>query len=98
MKIHIKVLSVERIKWVHPDCGFWMLRRSVADRKMRSWRKGEICIADDRPVRKNTEPEQCIHMPGVRGHGRNGTGRSMAMRLCHPRYIALFELGHVPCN
>jgi len=25
---------MERIKWVHPDCGFWMLPRSVADRKM----------------------------------------------------------------
>jgi 5-methyltetrahydropteroyltriglutamate--homocysteine methyltransferase len=23
-----------RVKWVHPDCGFWMLKRSVADRKM----------------------------------------------------------------
>ena len=27
-------LGLERIKWVHPDCGFWMLPRSVADRKM----------------------------------------------------------------
>jgi 5-methyltetrahydropteroyltriglutamate--homocysteine methyltransferase len=24
----------ERIAFVHPDCGFWMLKRSVADRKM----------------------------------------------------------------
>jgi 5-methyltetrahydropteroyltriglutamate--homocysteine methyltransferase len=23
-----------RITWVHPDCGFWMNRRSIADRKM----------------------------------------------------------------
>ncbi|HYO84711.1 MAG TPA: methionine synthase, partial [Bryobacteraceae bacterium] len=23
-----------RLGWVHPDCGFWMLKRSVADRKM----------------------------------------------------------------
>ena len=30
----VKVLGTERVKWVHPDCGFWMLRRSVADRKM----------------------------------------------------------------
>ena len=22
-----------RIRWVHPDCGFWMLKRSIADRK-----------------------------------------------------------------
>jgi 5-methyltetrahydropteroyltriglutamate--homocysteine methyltransferase len=25
---------------VHPDCGFWMLKRSVADRKMESLVKG----------------------------------------------------------
>ncbi len=29
-----KVVGVERIHYVHPDCGFWMLQRSVADRKM----------------------------------------------------------------
>lgn len=29
-------LGVERIAYVHPDCGFWMLARSVADAKMRS--------------------------------------------------------------
>lgn len=23
-----------RVRWVHPDCGFWMLKRSVADRKI----------------------------------------------------------------
>ena len=31
-----KELGVERIKYVHPDCGFWMLPRSVADGKMRA--------------------------------------------------------------
>lgn len=29
-----------RIKWVHPDCGFWMNKRSIADRKMASLVKG----------------------------------------------------------
>jgi 5-methyltetrahydropteroyltriglutamate--homocysteine methyltransferase len=29
-----KRLGPDRIGWVHPDCGFWMLKRSVADRKM----------------------------------------------------------------
>lgn len=23
-----------RVRWIHPDCGFWMLKRSIADRKM----------------------------------------------------------------
>ncbi len=30
----VQVLGAERIRWIHPDCGFWMLSRSVADRKM----------------------------------------------------------------
>jgi 5-methyltetrahydropteroyltriglutamate--homocysteine methyltransferase len=29
-------LGVQRIGYVNPDCGFWMLKRSVADRKMRA--------------------------------------------------------------
>ncbi len=32
----VDVLGAERIRWVHPDCGFWMLHRTVADRKMQS--------------------------------------------------------------
>jgi len=31
----VDVLGAERIRYVHPDCGFWMLPRSVADAKMR---------------------------------------------------------------
>lgn len=30
----VLVLGADRIRWVHPDCGFWMLPRSVADRKL----------------------------------------------------------------
>ena len=29
-----------QIAWVHPDCGFWMLKRSVADRKIAALAKG----------------------------------------------------------
>jgi 5-methyltetrahydropteroyltriglutamate--homocysteine methyltransferase len=36
----VKILGPERIRWVHPDCGFWMLHRSVADRKMRALVEG----------------------------------------------------------
>ena len=35
-----KRLGPGRIGWVHPDCGFWMLKRSVADRKMEALVKG----------------------------------------------------------
>ena len=27
-------LGQGRIRWIHPDCGFWMLKRTVADRKI----------------------------------------------------------------
>jgi 5-methyltetrahydropteroyltriglutamate--homocysteine methyltransferase len=30
------VLGADRVQYVHPDCGFWMLPRSVSDAKMRS--------------------------------------------------------------
>ena len=35
-----KVLGVGRVGWIHPDCGFWMLKRSVADRKIEALSKG----------------------------------------------------------
>ena len=34
------VLGAGRIGWVHPDCGFWMLQRSVVDQKIQSLVKG----------------------------------------------------------
>jgi len=30
------IIGPERIRYVHPDCGFWMLKRSIADGKMRA--------------------------------------------------------------
>ncbi len=35
-----KVLGPGRVGWIHPDCGFWMLKRSVADRKIEALVKG----------------------------------------------------------
>jgi len=35
-----RILGPGRIKWVHPDCGFWMNKRSIADRKMFNLVKG----------------------------------------------------------
>ncbi len=34
------VLGLDRIRYVHPDCGFWMLPRSSADAKMRALVQG----------------------------------------------------------
>lgn len=31
-----QVLGPGRVSYIHPDCGFWMLRRSVADGKMKA--------------------------------------------------------------
>lgn len=33
-------LGEGRVKFVHPDCGFWMLKRSIADRKIEALAKG----------------------------------------------------------
>ena len=35
-----KALGAGRIGWVHPDCGFWMLQRSVVDRKIEALVQG----------------------------------------------------------
>jgi len=32
----VKTLGPDRVAFVHPDCGFWMLPRTVADAKMRA--------------------------------------------------------------
>jgi 5-methyltetrahydropteroyltriglutamate--homocysteine methyltransferase len=40
IEIAAKIVGENRIKWVHPDCGFWMNKRSIADRKMESLVKG----------------------------------------------------------
>jgi 5-methyltetrahydropteroyltriglutamate--homocysteine methyltransferase len=42
------LLGSERIRYVHPDCGFWMLKRSVADRKMESLVRGRDLFAGRR--------------------------------------------------
>jgi len=36
IELAVQVLGPERVRWVHPDCGFWMLLRPVAERKMRA--------------------------------------------------------------
>ena len=35
-----QILGAGRIGWVHPDCGFWMLQRSVVDRKIEALVQG----------------------------------------------------------
>jgi 5-methyltetrahydropteroyltriglutamate--homocysteine methyltransferase len=30
----VRAAGEGRVRWVHPDCGFWMLKRSVVDRKI----------------------------------------------------------------
>ncbi len=35
-----QVLGDNRIRYVHPDCGFWMLKRSIADAKIRAMVEG----------------------------------------------------------
>ena len=35
-----KILGEDRIRFIHPDCGFWMLKRSIADRKIAALTQG----------------------------------------------------------
>lgn len=36
----VRRLGPGRVRWVHPDCGFWMLKRSIADRKLEALVRG----------------------------------------------------------
>jgi 5-methyltetrahydropteroyltriglutamate--homocysteine methyltransferase len=36
----VSTLGEGRVRYIHPDCGFWMLQRNVADRKMRALVEG----------------------------------------------------------
>ncbi len=36
----VKTVGHQRLRYVHPDCGFWMLQRSVVDRKLRALVEG----------------------------------------------------------
>lgn len=40
----VRVLGKDRIRWVCPDCGFWMLPRTIADGKMRSLVEGRNLV------------------------------------------------------
>ncbi len=35
-----RLLGAGRVTYIHPDCGFWMLKRSIADAKMRALAAG----------------------------------------------------------
>ncbi len=35
-----QILGAGRVGWVHPDCGFWMLKRTISDRKIEALVKG----------------------------------------------------------
>jgi 5-methyltetrahydropteroyltriglutamate--homocysteine methyltransferase len=35
-----KILGQGRVKYIHPDCGFWMLKRGIADGKIRALARG----------------------------------------------------------
>jgi len=36
IELALSTLGAGRVHYVHPDCGFWMLQRNVADKKMRA--------------------------------------------------------------
>lgn len=40
IELAANAIGVERIHYIHPDCGFWMLQRNVADRKIQALAAG----------------------------------------------------------
>jgi 5-methyltetrahydropteroyltriglutamate--homocysteine methyltransferase len=35
-----RIIGPGRVKYIHPDCGFWMLKRNMADGKIRALAAG----------------------------------------------------------
>ena len=51
-----KILGAGRVRYIHPDCGFWMLKRPIADAKMRALSLGRdrfegITVSGSPPAR-----------------------------------------------
>jgi 5-methyltetrahydropteroyltriglutamate--homocysteine methyltransferase len=42
----VKIIDDGRIRWVNPDCGFWMNKRSIVDRKIAALVKGRDLFLD----------------------------------------------------
>ena len=47
-----KTLGAGRVRYVHPDCGFWMLKRSIADGKIQALVAGRD-LYEGRPARRD---------------------------------------------
>jgi methionine synthase II (cobalamin-independent) len=43
-----RLLGPGRVRYVHPDCGFWMLRRGIADAKIQALVAGRDLYEDRR--------------------------------------------------
>jgi 5-methyltetrahydropteroyltriglutamate--homocysteine methyltransferase len=54
-------LGEKRLRYIHPDCGLWMLHRSVADRKMKSLVEGRDLFEG-----RNSTPRAGDSGPGIR--------------------------------
>jgi 5-methyltetrahydropteroyltriglutamate--homocysteine methyltransferase len=50
-----KLIGHGRVRYVHPDCGFWMLKRSIADAKIRALVRGRD-LFEGRALRAENVP------------------------------------------
>ena len=55
------VLGAGRVGWIHPDCGFWMLKRSIADRKIAALAAGRDLVSGPGMIRQLTDGPHINH-------------------------------------
>ncbi len=60
IEVAANCLGAERIRYVHPDCGFWMLPRSVADAKMRAMVAGRNLFAGKSAILEPQTPSSLL--------------------------------------
>lgn len=70
------VLGPGRVAYVHPDCGFWMLKRSIADGKMRA-----LVAGRDLYEGRAAGPDAGPHPPAPRARRAGGMQRPASTSL-----------------
>jgi 5-methyltetrahydropteroyltriglutamate--homocysteine methyltransferase len=58
-----KTIGAGRVKYIHPDCGFWMLKRSVADAKISALAAGRDLYEGRPRSERSIDAERLLESP-----------------------------------
>ena len=80
-----KILGIGRVKYVHPDCGFWMLKRSIADAKMGGIGEGAESFSWGLSLKRRKQAmPRSSRLSGVRSQPSRSSRRRHQQRTLQP--------------